>query len=1127
VSDTAGVLWFGLLGELRAERHDRPLDLGPRLQRHLLAILLVEAGRVVAVDRLIDLLWGETPPGAAIASLQAYVSQLRRILEPDRPARAPAQLLVTQEPGYVLRVDADQVDGTRFLGLAARGRELLDAGRAHEAANNLDLALAQWRGPALVEFHTEGWAVATAARLTEARETALEDRVDAWLAQGRHAQAVSDIEALVRASPLRERRWAQLILATYRSGRQADALRAYQRGRTVLADELGIEPGPELRRLESAVLAQDPRLEFVLEKGPPVALAPLGPAAEPDADRPLSVHRAQLDRLKAGIDSAVSGRGGMVVLVGEPGVGKTTLAEQAAGLAEAAGLAVLWCRCLDPGSAPVFWPWLQLLSLMPPGPAGEEARLRLEGQAEAAEAGRAATFRAYQSVLAALRSTAETRPLFLAVDDLHAADKPSLDLLGLLAGDLDRLPVVVCATWRDTEPSPAVDQVVGDLVRNRAVERLVVPPLRPDEVGQLTRRNHGREPDPAVTTALFERTGGNFFYLVELLRLLGSEHGHRQLTAADVTGVDVPDNVRDVVLRRAARLPDNSRTILTVAAVAGADPDFDVLERTAQLDSEQLLLALEPALAAGLLAEVASGWGYRFRHPLIQESLYAGVGRVERARLHARVAAAMEAWPQGDSGRRLAELAHHYMAAGPLGDTAKAVAYSWRAAAAAIQVGAWAEAIRLLEAALAVLAAGGVEATAIRCDMLVELARARRGAGLGQEAHDTLIEAIEYADGLGDQERHLTAALAFGSIWRWGSREWAGTDRRLVGHLERQLGRLGQGDDPRRVRILSSLAQELYFDDAAPTCWRYAQEAMQMARRLEDPDSISVAVSAYFWAADANDLVSERRAAIGGLLGTPELLDTEAEAVVRYELLIERLRHVQLGLFDAEFPRCWALATDLLHSVELERQLHVLRAGRIALSGDIDGALAEAEKSFQLMAGDSPRWLPTSRFVLETALWCGTNTLADHAEMLEKRASNPEHVSIPHLAAPAAALAYAERGDIERARQLTRQWFAPPPRIWSRRQALAHWAQVAVLTGEPDPQWCYEQLLPRAGELALVSGAAQCGGAVDSILAGLALRLGRRQEALERALAGLALEQQAGPRHWAVRTSKLIDSLRA
>jgi len=225
--------------------------------------------------------------------------------------------------------------------------------------------LALWRGPALAEFEAEPWALATVARLAEAREAALEDRVEVWLRLGHHARAVSDIEELVQASPLRERRWAQLIVATYRSGRQADALRAYQRCRRVLADELGIEPGPELRRLESAVLAQDPALDVVQEKEPAAApLLPTAPAA-PRADRTVAIHRAQLDGLKARIDSALNGRGGMLVLVGEPGVGKTTLAEQGAEMAEVAGLSVVWSRCLDPGSAPAYWPWLQLLDLMP------------------------------------------------------------------------------------------------------------------------------------------------------------------------------------------------------------------------------------------------------------------------------------------------------------------------------------------------------------------------------------------------------------------------------------------------------------------------------------------------------------------------------------------------------------------------------------------------------------------------------------------------------------------------------------------------------------------------------------------------------------------------------------------
>src|SRR5262249_46013504 len=159
---------------------------------------------------------------------------------------------------------------------------------------------------------------ATVARLAEARETALEDRVDAWLRLGHHARAVSDIEELVRAGPLRERRWAQLILATYRSGQQADALRAYQRCRRVLADELGIEPGPELRRRENAVLAQDPALDVVQEKGPAAPPPPPSTPVAPRADRSATLHRAQLDGLKARIDSTVKGRGGMLVLVGEP-----------------------------------------------------------------------------------------------------------------------------------------------------------------------------------------------------------------------------------------------------------------------------------------------------------------------------------------------------------------------------------------------------------------------------------------------------------------------------------------------------------------------------------------------------------------------------------------------------------------------------------------------------------------------------------------------------------------------------------------------------------------------------------------------------------------------------------------
>ncbi len=209
----AGGLHFAVLGAFRVDRDGEAVPLGPRLQRTLLAILVMEAGHVVPVDRLIDLLWGEEPPGAAIASLQAYISQLRRVLEPERSARAPSQVLVTQDPGYVLRVADDQVDALLFQVLARKAHNDLAGGRPAAAAARLEDAFALWHGDPLAEFADEPWAVPAVARLAEAHDLAAEDRIDAWLALGRHAEAATELEAMVQARPLRERRWAQLIVA--------------------------------------------------------------------------------------------------------------------------------------------------------------------------------------------------------------------------------------------------------------------------------------------------------------------------------------------------------------------------------------------------------------------------------------------------------------------------------------------------------------------------------------------------------------------------------------------------------------------------------------------------------------------------------------------------------------------------------------------------------------------------------------------------------------------------------------------------------------------------------------------------------------------------------------------------
>ena len=410
-------------------------DPGPRLQRALLAILVVDARHVVPVDRLIDLLWREEPPAAALASVQAYVSQLRRLLEPGRPARAPARVLVTQAPGYALHVEDDQVDALRFQALARQAHGDLVGGQPAASAAGLSEALALWRGDPLPEFAAEPWAVAAVARLIEAHDLAAEDRVEAWLALGGHAQAAAELEAMVAARPLRERRWGQLIIATYRCGRQADALRACQRCRTVLAAELGLEPGPELRRLEAAVLAQDAWLDWHPAAAAVVApshsapgpagarVTRSGPAQElPAGNLPLQVssfigRACELERI-----AAVLGEARVVTLTGAGGVGKTRLALQAAGQ--------VLPRFADGA-------WLTELA-----PVRDPARLD-----DAVAAVFSVTVRAGQGTREALVEFLRGKQLLLVLDNCEHLLQGAAALAGVLQRSCERL--VILATSRE------------------------------------------------------------------------------------------------------------------------------------------------------------------------------------------------------------------------------------------------------------------------------------------------------------------------------------------------------------------------------------------------------------------------------------------------------------------------------------------------------------------------------------------------------------------------------------------------------------------------------------------------------------------------------------------------------
>jgi YVTN family beta-propeller protein len=347
-ADATGPAEFGILGPLEVWRAGRAVPLGGPRQRAVLALLLLEANRVVSMDRLAEDVWGGDPPEGWATTLQTYVFHLRRALEPDRARGAAGGVLVTRDRGYVLRVDREQLDAARFRDGLTAGRAALEAGRCAEAAQTLRQALDLWRGPVFADLADYAFIRPEAARLEELRLAALEARIEADLTLGRPDAVTAELEQLAGEHPLREQLHVQLMLALYRCGRQAEALAAYRRVRDLLAGELGIDPGEPLRRLHASVLAQDPALDWnggrrtPAEDHPPVtpvpASAPESPGRRLAGSRELAWARRRARRLLAvGLAIAVAAAV-CIVAVARPWAGEPTgLPGNSVGLIDSTG----------------------------------------------------------------------------------------------------------------------------------------------------------------------------------------------------------------------------------------------------------------------------------------------------------------------------------------------------------------------------------------------------------------------------------------------------------------------------------------------------------------------------------------------------------------------------------------------------------------------------------------------------------------------------------------------------------------------------------------------------------------------------------------------------------------------
>ncbi|MEU9454359.1 BTAD domain-containing putative transcriptional regulator [Streptomyces sp. NPDC048277] len=372
--DQADRVAFGVLGPVTAERDGVPLALkGPR-HRAVLARLIVARGRVVPVARLVADLWEEPPP-TAVGTVRTFVGDLRRALEPDRPPRTPARLLVTDGPGYALRTDT--VDARRF----ETAVETAATEDPAQAARRLREALELWRGPAYAEFADEEWCRGERARLAELRLRAVEQRAGALLAGGRAAEAVPDLDAHLTGHPWREDAWRLLALALYRTGRQGDALAVLRRARATLADQLGVDPGPALRRLEADILAQDPALDAERE----AAAARVWSRAAEAYDRTVAAGaRARLESAVGLLRTlAVTGSGGLAA-AREHRLAAITAAEElgdpelTARVIGAYDVPAIWPRSDDPaGAHRIVEAAERALARLPATPAQDPARCRL------------------------------------------------------------------------------------------------------------------------------------------------------------------------------------------------------------------------------------------------------------------------------------------------------------------------------------------------------------------------------------------------------------------------------------------------------------------------------------------------------------------------------------------------------------------------------------------------------------------------------------------------------------------------------------------------------------------------------------------------------------------------------
>ena len=584
----------------------------------------------------------------------------------------------------------------------------------------------------------------------------------------------------------------------------------------------------------------------------------------PHEGEALVGREGELRQLLRGVEDALSGRGGLFLVVGEPGIGKTRLAVEVADESQRRGARVLWGRCWEAGGAPAYWPWIQSIRAYVRSVDPEVLKGQLGSSAASValivpEVRRlvsdlpelpslesdGARFRMFEDVAGFLWTVARDQPLVLILDDLHAADMPSLLLLRFALRDLITAPVLVLALSRNVDREDPLRSAWSELLREPGSRRLDLTGLGEPDVARLILSVTGHVPPARFVEFVSDATEGNPLFVTEVVRLLADQG--RLDPSSEGDAVIVTEGVRDVIGQRLRRLSDECIRVLTLASVLGREFELEALRSLAQVARDDLLGLIDEAVSRDVLSELPGVLGRRrFAHVLIRDALYEELGSAQRIELHRKAGEVLEGLYGDDAEPHLSELAHHFVRAAQGGDADTAIDYARRAGDRAAGLLAFEEATRFYRMALQLLGSRGRSDDESRCDLLLAAGESQARGGDHAAAQATFLEAAVAARRSKRPDLVGSAALGYAGRFVW-PRE--GDDRRLVPLLEEALEGVGEDDGPLRARLLARLSGALRDREPRELARDISERAVEMARRIGDPATLSYALEGRFGAA--------------------------------------------------------------------------------------------------------------------------------------------------------------------------------------------------------------------------------------------------------------------------------------